>query len=92
MSSKLILLLAVTLTAAGTAAAAPRSIADCETVRAADAYNLCLASFGPAPGRRGRSNPDVVRKQEHSRQETGAGVRIEEGRRGRARMVLTPKR
>ena len=29
------------------AAAAPRSIADCEAIQAADAYNRCLASFGP---------------------------------------------
>ncbi|MBO0734786.1 MAG: hypothetical protein J2P49_10840 [Methylocapsa sp.] len=29
------------------AKAAPRSIDDCEKIQAADAYNLCLASFGP---------------------------------------------
>lgn len=28
-------------------AAAPRSIADCEKIQATDAYNQCLASFGP---------------------------------------------
>ena len=28
-------------------AAAPRSIKDCEKIQAADAYNRCLASFGP---------------------------------------------
>ncbi|QAY94683.1 hypothetical protein CWB41_02100 [Methylovirgula ligni] len=28
-------------------AAAPRSISDCEKIQAADAYNQCLASFGP---------------------------------------------
>jgi len=27
--------------------AAPRTIDDCEKIQAADAYNLCLASFGP---------------------------------------------
>ena len=32
----------------GPALAAPRSIADCEKIEAADAYNKCLASFGPA--------------------------------------------
>ena len=26
----------------------PRTIADCEKIQAADAYNQCLASFGPA--------------------------------------------
>jgi hypothetical protein len=30
------------------AAAAPRSIDDCETIKQADAYNNCLATFGPA--------------------------------------------
>lgn len=29
------------------ALAAPRSIGDCEAIRDADAYNACLASFGP---------------------------------------------
>jgi hypothetical protein len=28
-------------------AAAPRTIADCEKIQATDAYNQCLASFGP---------------------------------------------
>jgi hypothetical protein len=28
--------------------AAPQTIADCEKIEAADAYNRCLASFGPA--------------------------------------------
>jgi hypothetical protein len=37
-------------------AAAPRSIADCERIEAADAYNRCLASFGP-PGRSLRLAP-----------------------------------
>jgi len=32
------------------AMATPRTIADCERIEAADAYNRCLASFGP-PGR-----------------------------------------
>jgi hypothetical protein len=29
------------------AEAAPKSIKDCDKIQAADAYNLCLASFGP---------------------------------------------
>lgn len=29
------------------ASAAARSIKDCDKIQAADAYNLCLASFGP---------------------------------------------
>ena len=35
---------------ASAAFAAPRSIADCESIQAADAYNNCLASFGPMRG------------------------------------------
>ena len=31
----------------GFSLAAPRSIADCEKIQATDAYNQCLASFGP---------------------------------------------
>src|SRR5579863_5843980 len=31
----------------GPLSAAPRSIADCEKIQATDAYNQCLASFGP---------------------------------------------
>lgn len=31
------------------AMAAPNSIADCEKIQAADAYNRCLAMFGPVP-------------------------------------------
>jgi hypothetical protein len=32
---------------AGHLAAAPRTINDCEKIQATDAYNQCLASFGP---------------------------------------------
>lgn len=37
------------------AAAAPRSIDDCEAIKQADAYNQCLASFGPAAHTGGRT-------------------------------------
>lgn len=40
------------------AVAAPRTIADCERIEAADAYNRCLASFGP-PGRSLRLTTDA---------------------------------
>lgn len=36
------------LAVAGTAARSQSSIADCEKIQAADAYNQCLAKFGPA--------------------------------------------
>jgi hypothetical protein len=42
-------------------AAAPRSIADCEKIQSADAYNQCLASFGPVAhlhGSKGASGGD----------------------------------
>ncbi len=42
--------LALLLTTA--ALAAPRSIADCESIKSDLAYNQCLASFGPAAGGR----------------------------------------
>jgi hypothetical protein len=35
--------------------AAPRSIDDCERIQAADAYNQCLAIFGPVARRHGGS-------------------------------------
>jgi hypothetical protein len=41
--------------AAVPAAAEPRSIEDCEKIQAADAYNQCLASFGPVAHERGVS-------------------------------------
>lgn len=37
----------VFLVVPGLAKAAPRNIDECEKIQAADAYNLCLASFGP---------------------------------------------
>lgn len=92
MSSRLLLALAATLAAVGTVSAAPRSIADCESIQAADAYNRCLASFGPAARGLGRSRIEGAPQPLSSRTEEGSGVRIEHGRRGRARMVLTPKR
>lgn len=36
------------LALAGVACAAPQSIGDCEKIADADAYNRCLAAFGPA--------------------------------------------
>ncbi len=42
--------LALALLLAAPAAAAPRSIADCEKIQAPHAYNQCLASFGPMRG------------------------------------------
>jgi hypothetical protein len=38
---------AALIAVSGQAKAAPRNIDECEKIQAADAYNLCLASFGP---------------------------------------------
>ncbi len=40
-------LFAAALAAVAPLKAAPRNIDECEKIQAADAYNLCLASFGP---------------------------------------------
>ncbi len=41
-------------------AAAPRTINDCEKIQGADAYNQCLASFGPVAHMHGMSSgPDA---------------------------------
>ena len=41
------LVLALASLAAASASTAPRSIGDCEQIKDPDAYNQCLASFGP---------------------------------------------
>ncbi|RFB81357.1 hypothetical protein [Methylovirgula sp. 4M-Z18] len=44
------ILIALSLIALSAAAvASPRSISDCEQIQGSDAYNRCLASFGPKP-------------------------------------------
>jgi hypothetical protein len=51
--------------------AAPRNIDECEKIQAADAYNLCLASFGPvARGHHGFADGPgrVKNNQEASRE------------------------
>jgi hypothetical protein len=41
------ILVAAAIALAGSAAAEAGTIKDCEKIQAADAYNQCLASFGP---------------------------------------------
>ena len=59
------------------ALAAPASIGDCESIKGADAYNYCLASFGPRRGGRlpaggEAANPeDTVPQGQKSGQRTG---------------------
>ncbi|MGH6841663.1 MAG: hypothetical protein ACREDV_06155, partial [Methylocella sp.] len=44
--------------------AAPRSIDDCEKIQAADAYNQCLAIFGPVARGHGRTLASAVNGQD----------------------------
>lgn len=52
--------IAVALLLAVPAAAEPRSIDDCEKIKEPEAYNLCLASFGPTRGQHNKSYPGVA--------------------------------
>ena len=45
-----------------TGEAAPRTIDDCEKIKDADAYNLCLAGFGPTRGQHNKSYPGLARE------------------------------
>ncbi|WP_051134420.1 hypothetical protein [Methylocystis sp. ATCC 49242] len=83
------------------AGAAPRTIDDCEAIKEADAYNLCLASFGPTRGQRGKTYPGVAsegqtgkRKAASAHRGGGFGYRsaVSYGRGGRVRMEFTPGR
>jgi hypothetical protein len=73
--------LALVLCAAAPAAAAPRTINDCEAIKEPNAYNLCLASFGPVRGQHGATYPGVATeggkgadKGADKGAETGAGT------------------
>lgn len=85
---------------AASAAAAPRSIDDCESIKDANAYNLCLASFGPMRGQRAKTYPGVASEGQKGK---GAGARrgggghsfggvVSRSRAGRVRMEFTPGR
>jgi hypothetical protein len=84
------------------ALAAPRSIDDCEAIKEADAYNRCLASFGPMRGQHGATYPGVAAKGGHSGKASGrsasrppsrsGAARLSASRGGRVRMEFTPGR
>jgi hypothetical protein len=58
---------AALIVVSGQSKAAPRNIDDCEKIQAADAYNLCLASFGPvARGHHAFADGDVGGKQDET--------------------------
>jgi len=70
--------------------AAPRTIEDCEKIDAADAYNNCLASFGPT-AREHKLSPNVppgAGLVPRSRHRVHAAAAIEHGG-GRQRMEFT---
>ena len=52
--------IAIALLIAAPAAAEPRSIDDCERIKEPEAYNLCLASFGPTRGQHNKTYPGVA--------------------------------
>lgn len=90
--------LAVLLLAAP-ATAAPRNIDDCEAIKEADAYNRCLASFGPTRGQHGATYPGQASEGEKgsrgpaprnggARRSPMPGVTLGHG--GRVRMEFTP--
>ena len=88
----------------GPAVAAPRSIADCEKIEAADAYNKCLASFGPAAHEhrlspvapRGAASSAARVRQRHyghySRGASRAEARGRHGARQSMEFTITPRR
>jgi hypothetical protein len=89
---------------AAPAAAAPRTIDDCEAIKEANAYNLCLASFGPMRGQRGATYPGVASEGEkgsgggksgaarRTAAAHGDGRGVAHARGGRVRMEFTPGR
>jgi hypothetical protein len=85
------------------AKASPRSINDCEKIKEAEAYNLCLASFGPVRGQHNKTYPgvasdgaastDPTRSSPPSSRRGASGRRTtaRQGHFGRMRLELTPK-
>ncbi len=98
---QIVVALAALLLLATPAAGTPRRIEDCEAIKDASAYNLCLASFGPTRGDHGANYPGVAsegasRGRAATRAAHGARSqrRLESvgGRGGRVRMEFTPGR
>ena len=90
------LFIAATLLLVGPAAAAPRSIADCEAIKDADAYNRCLGSFGPVRGHRGATYPGLASEPPrggsgHGAYRRGHSYSAAHSRHGRVRMEFTPR-
>jgi len=78
--------IAVVLLIAAPMSAEPRSIDDCEKIKEPEAYNLCLASFGPTRGQHNKTYPGVASEGDKAvdKTETAAPTTItESGRSGR---------
>jgi hypothetical protein len=101
---RLALSIAATMLAAP-AVAAPRTIDGCEALKEANAYNLCLASFGPMRGQHGATYPGLASEREkaggsavhdkstaHNASKLGYGANVRHGANGRMRMEFTPGR
>jgi hypothetical protein len=100
------LTLLIVLLLASPALAAPRSIDDCESIKDPNAYNLCLASFGPMRGQHGASYPGVASEggkrgggnpglgrraaPRYAAPPLPHGARVSHGGNGRIRMEFTP--
>jgi len=81
--------------------AAPRVIDDCEAIKEADAYNNCLASFGPMRGQRTKVYPGIATQGAQTGGKPATrmisrapraplGGALTRGPRGRVRMEFTP--
>lgn len=86
-----IVLIGLGLVFANTAQAAPRSINDCEKIDAADAYNQCLASFGPTPRARGASRAPQTRAVRGKPAIRSHKMRIHTGGRQRMEFSISPR-
>ncbi len=84
MARALVIAAAALLLALSPMHAAPRSISDCERIKEADAYNRCLAEFGPAFRGGGPSRPPP-READAAPAATGHAGRPAARRGGRAK-------
>jgi hypothetical protein len=101
MMARSLLKLAVLAAALAGAASASAGIDDCEKIKEPDAYNRCLASFGPARGARAKpapgekgANPEHVGRRYSQPSRSGrmrATFRPKTSADGRVRMMFTPR-
>jgi hypothetical protein len=72
------------------AAATARSIDDCESIKDADAYNRCLADFGPVRGARRSGHGSAYVGKHYGKRHWRGYSSVQQGRSGRQRMEFTP--